>query len=52
MPPRNIAIDTITKIEGNAGLKVLIEDEEVKDLQVLYDGCKGQAGRRGAIVPV
>src|SRR5215208_1140139 len=26
MPSRNIAIDTITKIEGNAGLKVLIED--------------------------
>jgi sulfhydrogenase subunit alpha len=35
MPPRNIAIDTITKIEGNAGLKVLIEDEEVKDLQFI-----------------
>jgi sulfhydrogenase subunit alpha len=35
MPPRKIAIDTITKIEGNAGLKVIIEDEEVKDLQFI-----------------
>ena len=35
MPPRNIVIDTITKIEGNAGLKVLIEDEEVKNLQFI-----------------
>lgn len=33
MPRRNIAIEAITKIEGNAGLKVTIEDEEVKDLQ-------------------
>jgi coenzyme F420-reducing hydrogenase alpha subunit len=32
---RNIAIDTITKIEGNAGLKVVIEDEAVKDLQFI-----------------
>jgi sulfhydrogenase subunit alpha len=35
MPRRNIAIDTITKIEGNAGLKVLIEDEEVMNLQFI-----------------
>src|SRR5215216_666720 len=35
MPPRHIVIDTITKIEGNAGLKVLIEDEEVKNLQFI-----------------
>jgi coenzyme F420-reducing hydrogenase alpha subunit len=28
-------IDTITKIEGNAGLKVIIEDEVVKDLQFI-----------------
>jgi len=32
---RNITIDTITKIEGNAGLKVIIEDEVVKDLQFI-----------------
>jgi sulfhydrogenase subunit alpha len=35
MPRRNIAIDTITKIEGNAGLKVVIEDDAVKDLQFM-----------------
>jgi sulfhydrogenase subunit alpha len=35
MPSRNIRIDTITKIEGNAGLKVIIEDEVVKDLQFI-----------------
>src|SRR5215218_4767152 len=35
MPSRNIAIDTITKIEGNAGLKVTIENEEVKNLQFI-----------------
>jgi coenzyme F420-reducing hydrogenase alpha subunit len=32
---RKIAIDTITKIEGNAGLKVVIEDEAVEDLQFI-----------------
>ena len=35
MPRRNITIDTITKIEGNAGLKVIIEDEAVKNLQFI-----------------
>ena len=35
MPSRNITIDTITKIEGNAGLKVIIEGEAVKDLQFI-----------------
>jgi len=35
MPSRNITIDTITKIEGNAGLKVSIEDDIVKDLQFI-----------------
>src|SRR3712207_9381885 len=35
MHSRNITIDTITKIEGNAGLKVFIEDERVKDLQFI-----------------
>ncbi len=29
MHSRNITIDTITKIEGNAGLKVVIEDKAV-----------------------
>lgn len=35
MPDRNIVIDTITKIEGNAGLKVVIQDEAVRDLQFI-----------------
>jgi len=35
MPSRNIRIDTITKIEGNAGLKVTIEDDSVKELQFI-----------------
>src|SRR3712207_6745130 len=35
MHSRNITIDTITKIEGNAGLKVFIEDAVVKDLQFI-----------------
>jgi sulfhydrogenase subunit alpha len=35
MPSRNITIDTITKIEGNAGLKVIIEDDVVRDLQFI-----------------
>ena len=34
-PQRNIVIETITKIEGNAGLEVVIEDEAVKDLQFM-----------------
>jgi sulfhydrogenase subunit alpha len=56
MPPRNIAIDTITKIEGNAGLKVLIEDEEVKDLQFIVSDYRrffttAVRGRRVVAVP-
>jgi coenzyme F420-reducing hydrogenase alpha subunit len=35
MHSRNVTIDTITKIEGNAGLKVTIEDGTVKDLQFI-----------------
>jgi coenzyme F420-reducing hydrogenase alpha subunit len=35
MPRRKITIDTITKIEGNAGLKVFIEDETVKNLHFI-----------------
>ena len=35
MPDSNIVIDTITKIEGNAGLKVVIEDGAVRDLQFI-----------------
>ena len=35
MPDRNIVIDTITKIEGNAGLKVVIEDGAVRNLQFI-----------------
>jgi sulfhydrogenase subunit alpha len=56
MPPRNIAIDTITKIEGNAGLKVTIEDEEVKDLQFIISDYRrffttAVRGRRVVAVP-
>ena len=35
MPNRNLVIDTIAKIEGNAALKILIEDESVSDLQFI-----------------
>jgi sulfhydrogenase subunit alpha len=35
MPDRNIVIDTITKIEGNAGLKVVIQDGAVRNLQFI-----------------
>src|SRR5215216_3515716 len=56
MPPRNIVIDTITKIEGNAGLKVLIEDEEVKNLQFIISDYRrffttAVRGRRVVAVP-
>jgi coenzyme F420-reducing hydrogenase alpha subunit len=56
MPSRNIAIDTITKIEGNAGLKVLIEDEEVKILQFIISDYRrffttAVRGRRVVAVP-
>jgi coenzyme F420-reducing hydrogenase alpha subunit len=33
MAGRNIVIETISKIEGNAGLEVVIEDDAVKDLK-------------------
>src|SRR5215217_5087073 len=56
MPRRSIAIDTITKIEGNAGLKVTIEDEEVKDLQFIISDYRrffttAARGRRMVAVP-
>ena len=35
MRNRNIAIDAITKIEGSAGLEVVIEDGAVKDLRFM-----------------
>src|ERR687898_798831 len=35
MPDRNIVIDSITKIEGNAGLKVVIQDGAVRNLQFI-----------------
>jgi coenzyme F420-reducing hydrogenase alpha subunit len=35
MNSRNITIETITKIEGNAGLEVVIEDETVRDLRFI-----------------
>jgi len=56
MPSRNITIDTITKIEGNAGLKVMIEDEAVKDLQFIVSDYRrffttAVKGRRMSAVP-
>jgi coenzyme F420-reducing hydrogenase alpha subunit len=56
MPRRNITIDTITKIEGNAGLKVIIEDGEVKDLQFIVSDYRrffttAVKGRRMSAVP-
>src|SRR5215213_9693918 len=35
MRSRNIAIDVITKIEGSAGLEVVIEDDAIKDLRFM-----------------
>ncbi|MGB3633641.1 MAG: Ni/Fe hydrogenase subunit alpha [Rubrobacteraceae bacterium] len=37
MSSRKITIDTITKIEGNAGLKVFIENDAVEDLQFIIE---------------
>src|ERR671911_310324 len=56
MPSRNIAIDTITKIEGNAGLKVLIEDDAVEDLQFIISDYRrffttAVRGKRVVAVP-
>jgi sulfhydrogenase subunit alpha len=56
MPRRNIAIDTITKIEGNAGLKVVIEDDVVKDLQFIISDYRrffttAVRGKRVVAVP-
>ncbi|MDQ3861911.1 MAG: nickel-dependent hydrogenase large subunit [Actinomycetota bacterium] len=56
MPSRNLLIDTIAKIEGNAGLKVVIEDEMVKDLQFIVSDYRrffttAVRGRRVVAVP-
>jgi sulfhydrogenase subunit alpha len=56
MPSRDITVDTITKIEGNAGLKVIIEDEAVKDLQFVVADYRrfftmAVRGRRVVAVP-
>src|SRR5215211_475339 len=56
MPNRNIVIDTIAKIEGNATLKVVIEDEVVKDLQFIVSDYRrffttAVRGRRVVAVP-
>ena len=56
MPGRNIVIDAITKIEGNAGLKVTIEDDAVKDLQFIVADYRrfftmAVRGRRMIAVP-
>jgi sulfhydrogenase subunit alpha len=56
MASRNITIDTITKIEGNAGLKVTIEDEAVKDLRFIVSDYRrffttAVKGRRMIAVP-
>jgi sulfhydrogenase subunit alpha len=56
MASRNIAIDTITKIEGNAGLKVIIEDDAVEDLQFIISDYRrffttAVRGKRVVAVP-
>jgi sulfhydrogenase subunit alpha len=56
MPNRNIVIDTIAKIEGNAALKVVIEDEEVRDMQFIVSDYRrffttAVRGRRVVAVP-
>src|SRR3712207_1506902 len=56
MHSRNITIDTITKIEGNAGLKIIIEDDAVKDLQFIISDYRrffttAVRGRRVVAVP-
>jgi sulfhydrogenase subunit alpha len=56
MPGRNITIDAITKIEGNAGLKVIIEGETVKELQFIVADYRrffttAVRGRRVVAVP-
>lgn len=56
MPDRNIVIDAITKIEGNAGLKVVIEGEAVKDLLFIISDYRrffttAVRGRRVVAVP-
>ena len=56
MPRRNIAIETITKIEGNAGLKVVIEDDAVEDLQFIISDYRrffttAVRGKRVVAVP-
>jgi coenzyme F420-reducing hydrogenase alpha subunit len=56
MPRRNITIDTSTKSEGNASLKVVIEDEAVKDLQFIIADYRrffttAVRGRRVVAVP-
>ena len=56
MPSRNIVIDTIAKIEGHAGLKVVIEDDAVKDLQFIVSDYRrffttAVRGRRVVAVP-
>jgi sulfhydrogenase subunit alpha len=56
MPSRNLVIDTIAKIEGNAALKVLIEDEVVRDLQFIVSDYRrffttAVRGKRVVAVP-
>jgi sulfhydrogenase subunit alpha len=56
MTSRSIVIDAITKIEGNAGLKVYIEDGAVRDLQFIIADYRrffttAVRGRRVAAVP-
>jgi coenzyme F420-reducing hydrogenase alpha subunit len=56
MPNRRIAIEAITKIEGNAGLEVVIEDDAVKDLRFMIADYRrffttAVRGKRMAAVP-
>lgn len=56
MASRNIVIDAITKIEGNVGLEVVVEDGTVKDLRFKITDYRrfftmAARGRRAAAVP-
>jgi coenzyme F420-reducing hydrogenase alpha subunit len=53
---RNIVVETISKIEGNAGLEVVVEGEEVKDLRFKITDYRrfltvAARGKRMAAVP-
>lgn len=56
MASRNIKIEAITKVEGNAGLQVTIEDDAVKDLRFIVEDYRrfftvAARGKRISAVP-